>query len=545
LESLKAYSGMNIPFPAFLAKRVLPVGVGCLALAFVIKSFLAPHDLVPVYLLYGIPAFVFAAVVAYPVMQWQKKRSEIDHNMHLFITRMGSLATTDLPRKKLFKLLSEVKDYGALSDEVKKIYVLMDNWHFSLSEAARYRSKKSPSVIFSDFLERMAHAIDSGEDFRTFLRKEQSVIMAEYSVMYRGALKDLDVLKEIFVALVAAAMFMIVFTLLLPMLFPISTTIFMLGSLFILVAVEGLVLFFVRLKLPRDDVWQSLDIRSTTEKKLRNAVPVAFAASVVLFVVAWVFVPLPITMLMAMASTPLAVLGYVTLNAEKKVKRCDESFDSFMRSVGATSDSIGGSIEEGLKRLQKHDFGPLTEHIGVLHNRLASRVDKNKAWRHFSAETGSNLITKFTEMYTVSLMAGGKSSEVSEVISDNFLKMVGLRKERYQSSMNFVGILYGLTLGISVTIAMAIGIMGMMEEAFSSLDIGGELPISLGTFAYEPLVLYGFQAGVIMVHSLVSAWIIRLVSGGHRYVMMLHFSGMFWLGAIVSLLAEGAMLMSL
>jgi flagellar protein FlaJ len=57
--------------------------------------------------------------------------------MNLFITKMGVLATAEVDRKTLMKVISKAKEYGALSEEIGKIYYLMEYWDFDLPKAAR------------------------------------------------------------------------------------------------------------------------------------------------------------------------------------------------------------------------------------------------------------------------------------------------------------------------------------------------------------------------------------------------------------------------
>ncbi|NIP34118.1 MAG: type II secretion protein F, partial [Thermoplasmata archaeon] len=52
------------------------------------------------------------------------------------------------------------------------------------------------------------------------------------------------------------------------------------------------------------------------------------------------------------------------------------------------------------KKLSYHDFGPLTDDIQSLYKRVAMRIDRQRAWQLFGAETNSELISKFSEMFS-------------------------------------------------------------------------------------------------------------------------------------------------
>src|SRR5207247_6514895 len=108
---------------------------------------------------------------------------------------------------------------------------------------------------------------------------------------------------------------------------------------------------------------------------------------------------LPVPIIIAISLTPLAFTGILVGREEEKVKRRDDNFAAFIRSLGASAAARGGQVTETLRHLQTHDFGPLTTDIRNLYARLNLRVNDEMAWDYFSAETGSNIIEKFSRMF--------------------------------------------------------------------------------------------------------------------------------------------------
>ncbi|MHC1568091.1 MAG: hypothetical protein ACXQT5_07330 [Candidatus Syntropharchaeia archaeon] len=91
------------------------------------------------YLKNSIPVFCLFVVVSYPKILLDRRRREIDQNIHYFITHMGVLATSDLSLIGIFDLLRKrEEEYGALAREVEKIFILVDTWHLSIAEASRF-----------------------------------------------------------------------------------------------------------------------------------------------------------------------------------------------------------------------------------------------------------------------------------------------------------------------------------------------------------------------------------------------------------------------
>ena len=68
------------------------------------------------------------------------------------------------------------------------------------------------------------------------------------------------------------------------------------------------------------------------------------------------------------------------MKIEKENKRKDENYPSFIRSLGSSAGARGGLIDEALKSLRIHDFGPLTKDVNSLFKRINTRVDKKKSW---------------------------------------------------------------------------------------------------------------------------------------------------------------------
>ena len=141
---VKAYTNFDIPYPKFFKKYVIPTtSLGILI--YVIIRLLVPSALTIPYagpLITFTPLICLLLILLYPIMRRSKREHDIDSNMNLFITRMGALSVSNLPRKTLVKMLSEVDEYKALADEMKYIHNLMDMWNYGLPEAAKYVAER-------------------------------------------------------------------------------------------------------------------------------------------------------------------------------------------------------------------------------------------------------------------------------------------------------------------------------------------------------------------------------------------------------------------
>jgi len=252
------------------------------------------------------------------------------------------------------------------------------------------------------------------------------------------------------------------------------------------------------------------------------------------FMSARVFGPLAIAYIL----TPWIVLGHYINKEEEKIKRRDDNFAAFLRSLGAAVAATSKDITVPLGKLRRHDFGPLTRNVDDLYKRLSLRIDRPRAWEYFSAETLSELISKFTEMYVEGIKAGGSPKKVSALISDNFLKIVGLRKMKYDSASTLTGILYGLAFAISFVLYLTFMILENFDKMAQNLNIslqetgGTTVPLSnlnilnSGMFNFD--VLAGAMLFMVLVHALVSAATTRIISGGHKGGAAWHFVLLTW-----------------
>lgn len=536
----RLYQSLDMPMEKYFTRYALPLMIAGIAATSVVV-FLFPGlaaDGLFRYVILAIPVLFAVVAVIFPLLQGERRKIQIDRNMHLFLVRMSVLSTSKLPRKKMLEILSKVKEYEALSTEIEKIYRLMEYWNMGLADAARTVARKTPSPMLADFLDRLAHSSDAGEDLEEFLTKEREVAMNVYINKYETALKDLDLLNEIFVAVLISLMFILVFVSLLPVFVDMSITFILPGVALLFVIVETMVLYLVKSILPSDPIWHNLKGQTEVDNVMKSVLPATYAACIG-FAAFGFITGLPLTLIVAMVVTPLLYPGFVIRSEEKKVRARDENYDSFMRAVGSYAASAGSAVTDGVGRLSKHDFGELTNGVTTLYKRLLTRIDQIRAWNLFAAESGSNLISKFTEMYVVGLSVGGKVDRVIEIISDNFVRLMGVRRKRYQSADNMLGTLYGMSIGITFTLFSALSLMQLlnnMNEQFALSQTTINLPIALKPFDLG--LAEGVFLLIMLVHSLISANLISFAGGSHKHSFYINFAIITWISTVTAIVTQ-------
>jgi flagellar protein FlaJ len=574
---------------------------------------------------FSLSAVVLLIMIFYPLFLWEQRGSDIDREMHLFITRMGVLAVSESARKEMFDIISRMREYRSLAVEINKIFIMVDKWNVSLERACRFVAQTTPSDLLADFLNRLAHGVEGGEPAEVFFQTEQVVVMNQYSLKYQGAMTRVEWMKEIFVSLVVSVMFIIVFATLAPFISRGQDPNMWLGaSVGVFLFVEMAFLAVLAVVVPGESIWHGMGVATPTKQMITRGVwasiflTLVFAsvASLIPFnnpsgavllagwlfsvatlvlslffyqqwnnavfegiVMAAIFVTIFFMALQTLSSmeadamsrglkydflngrvylplalayvlTPWLVLGHFVNREEDKIKRRDDNFAAFLRSLGAAVAATSKDITVPLGKLRRHDFGPLTKNVDDLYKRLALRIDRPRAWEYFSAETLSELISKFTEMYVEGIKAGGSPKKVSSIISDNFLKIVGLRRMKYDSASTLTGILYGLAFAIAFVLYMTLMIMQNFDKLAQNLNsdlsaaggtsapVGNMMILNAGAFNFE--IMGAAMLFMMLVHALVSAVTTRTISGGHKGGAAWHFVLLTWTSVAIAVVTMSA-----
>ncbi|MHC1597659.1 MAG: archaellar assembly protein FlaJ [Methermicoccaceae archaeon] len=534
----RAYLGLGMSMKEYLTKVALPM-LGVSAMLWLV-FILGLVPMLPSFIGWLFPVAGVLLVVFYPMLNAAKRAHEIDINMHYFITQMGALITADIPRLKLLEMLGKNEKFGALAEEITEVHFLMDTWHLSLPEACRFVGSRTPSTLLADFLDRFAHSVQSGEDTKEFLRSEQTTVMADFEQMYLAALKTVDVVKEAFMSLVMALIFLASFGVIMPIIMGGDSTVLLLIVLVMFIVVDVVVVYMVKLKVGNDPLWHQLKIETDAERRLKRTFPISIVGCTVVGFLLVFASDVPPSLLIAMTLTPLAYTGWVAKGIESEIIRRDNNYAAFIRSLGSSASARGGLITDALATLRMHDFGPLTDDIHKLYKRLLTRLNKYLAWDMFSAGTGSNLIQRFSIMFVEATDLGGKPDVIGHIISENFHRVVLLRKHKYQSASSFIGVLYGLTAGIAFTMFISVSITEVIQGLYQTMEVpaGMETGFALSMGAVNVETVRLVVLFILVVHSFLSSLLVRTVDGGHIFNTYLHFVGMVWISAMSAIITS-------
>ena len=527
----------------FLTKFALPV-MGMITVFSVASRFLFLN--LPSFFPYIIFVFGFLFVVMYPWAMYQKKKVNINENLHLMITYAGTLSTIDIQRNVLFKRLSDAKRFGEISNMTEKILYLAKSWNLGFSQASRKIALNSPSEIFADFLDRFAVMMDFGQNLKIFLSDEQDAVMDDFASEYKKSLESIRLLQEVFVSLTIAIAFTMATALLLPVIAGTSIDFVVQFSLGTIIFVDIGLYFFVKSFVPADRLCHNLPLKdSSTKKVVRNFY--IFAPISIFFTLLLLYIDrLPFLFNFAIGLSPLMVVGVYAQKHESLVYARDLAFPSFIRSLGSVVEVRLGAVVSSLRNLQVHDFGVLNDIVIGLYRRLRLGNDKFKCWLYFATESGSNLITNFSQIFAESVYLGGNAEKIGEIISKNFSRLISLRKLRLQLASSVRGAFYGSLVGFAAASYLSAKITEMLARIFAApmAGLSGEgdaymqsvvasiAPAS--TIEINFLQISVYIGIMIIIHSIISSLIIKMVDGGTYYAALFDFIIMIWIGAFIS-----------
>lgn len=541
-------------YTSILAPLVF-LGILILALPFLLPL------LLPVPVSFHPATFVFGGIVPiligilYPYISYKNRETEIDSNMHFFITHLRVLAISDLSLKDILNMLGGKKVYKSLGEEIKKVSVLSTQWRYPMASTLHFIAVRTPSKILKDFLDRFSQSLDSGVEHREFVETEQQAVMQDYKTMYETSNENIVILNEVYVSMLIAIIFVMSFGIVLPIIMGAdSMTTYTYLSSFMLIVSEGLLLYLMKSIIPEDQIWHQSGEKSQLQKKMSTWLINSILLSVALgaglaygkySLEFMILVDLPIELLIAIAITPLIFVGVKTVVEENNIARKEKNFLGFLTGLGSISTMKGGKVTESVYYLSRKDYGILTKYIRSLYRRLRTRIDDDAAWQWFGVDTNSNFIQRSSEMFREATYAAANPTRVTKMIAENMRKILDLRKKKFSIVNTSIALFGGITFGISFAIYVSLVISRHLNEIvletgdpFSNLE-----GINIGTLLYTvPPETYDFVLLVIFLvlaaHSFILAYTLKVIRGSHTYLTFLYFVPFVWVVALTSFVVD-------
>lgn len=513
--------------------------------------------LLPVPISFHPATFIIGGIVPillgifYPYITFKNKETEIDSNMHFFITHLRVLAISDLSLKDILNVLGGKKVYQSLGEEIKKVSILSTQWRYPMASTLHFIALRTPSKILKDFLDRFSQSLDSGVEHREFVETEQEAVMQDYKTMYETSNENIVILNEVYVSMLIAIIFVMSFGIVLPIIMGAeSMTTYTYLSSFMLIVAEGLLLYLLKSIIPEDHIWHQSGEKSELQKKMTRWLTNTILFSIVIgsgflyahFSLNLPFITnIPIETLIAISLTPLLFVGVKTIIEEENIARKEKNFLGFLTGLGSIATMKGGKVTESVYYLSRKDYGVLSKYIRSLYRRLRTRIDDDAAWQWFGVDTNSNFIQRSSEMFREATYAAANPTKVTKMIAENMRKILDLRKKKFSIVNTSIALFGGITFGISFSIYVSLVISRHLNnivletgDPFSQLE-----GINIGTLLYTvPPETYDFIVLIIflvlIIHSFILSYTIKVIRGSHSYLTFLYFIPFVWIIALTS-----------
>ncbi len=186
-------------------------------------------------------AGTFVLSYYYPNFEVNSRRNKIHDDLPFAIIHMSAIAGSGVGPTKIFKLISETKEYREFSKETRKVVNKINLYGYDLTTALKESARLSPSNKVKDLFNGMATTIATGGDLKLYLEKKSSDSMLEYKLNRRKFAEAAGTYADVYTGLLIAAP--LIFGVMLAVMAPLGGTLF--GLSFQTLSIIGLVAIFL------------------------------------------------------------------------------------------------------------------------------------------------------------------------------------------------------------------------------------------------------------------------------------------------------------
>lgn len=200
-------ANIGVSLPEYISMMFFTTGVVFMFSFFVIGTLLAFAGGVSGFIVGIILSLIFSAgtligCYVYPSVIIKNRASKIRDTLPFATMYMSTLAGTGTSVPELFRILSDVEEYGEVSKDAGKISRDIETFGMDTSEALQRAAERSPSKDFKELMWGMNHALTSGGSLRVFLQERADTLMKDYQRRIESFAEQLSLLVEMYITLV-------------------------------------------------------------------------------------------------------------------------------------------------------------------------------------------------------------------------------------------------------------------------------------------------------------------------------------------------------
>lgn len=409
-------------------------------------------------------------------------------DMLFMMTYMAAITTAQATRPEIFSYTAARQEYVP-AKYIKKVEFFVKRWGYSYVEALIMVAEKTQNEILQSMLNRYANSIDSGVPDEDFLTRELETVKSVYRNTYEQGLELLKKWGDAYVAMLfSGALVGIIIMVSIAIFAPDNVQATLSTTYYIIIAISVFGLVTMYRSVPADDKTHSLPSGSREQNMIRRLekriVPLAGAMFILILVLAMIFTArwmdyYGLALLMfGLLLFPLGLIGY--LDDQNIIKR-DAEFPTFIRSLGSVMGGKGATTTHALKDIDRKSLISLEPLISSVYSKLNLGLDEKRSWDRFLAESGSNLITKYLNIFRDACELGGKPDAVGSIIGSSMLEQVLLRERRNTVGMGFIVLLIPMHAMMCAILLFLFHILIKMGSAIK--QVMQSLPASNGALS--------------------------------------------------------------
>lgn len=495
------------------------------------------------------------------LVKFENYKNEIymSNDLLFSLTYMASISTANLTRDRIFSSISDKREYCP-SIYFNQIRELAQNWHYDYAHACELISEKVTNDRLRELFNRLSNAISAGEPDNEFLTKEWILFKTKRKDEFERQLETTKEWANAYTALLVSTSLIAIIVLLSVILYNLGSpertlysTMFIVG----LMAFGGVGLLFSA--SPKDSRVHGLNIKSKEQEFIHKWLPSTLIISA-LIILLLTILPAFLGSIdfyvdikgvgMILAGIVMIPVGIKADRDTVKIDKRDESFTTFMRSLGSIISGSGLTVPKALLKIDPKNLGELKDMSQILYKRLASGLDPKLCWDKFVGETGSYLIYKLTSVFVDAINLGGNAGTVGELVSSSNLEFVLLRMKRDRISKAFTNLVIPLHVSMVALLLFMGQILTVFTTIISSLFVqfnisGSELEgipgglggMNLGIFGGVPVELLGqFVVVTIIILTIANTLAIVAVKGGPMYMAVYYGMTLFLTSGILMII---------
>jgi len=155
---------------------------------------------------------VSAFMYLYPSFVISERGTKIENSLAFVSIYLSTVSSSGLPPQNMFKMLSTFKEYGAVSEEAKKISIDIEGLGLDLPTALDRAVKRSPSAGWSELLSGLKNSITVGGNAASYLKAKADGFVKDYKRKLEEFSNLLQLLMHLYITIiiVGTVFFMVV-----------------------------------------------------------------------------------------------------------------------------------------------------------------------------------------------------------------------------------------------------------------------------------------------------------------------------------------------